>query len=191
MGQLCLGQYSLDNQWYRAYVERANAKDSTYDVFFIDYGNKEKLPAKRVRVMDAALAAVPAQAIQANLAYIKVGDKRGNTLDRGHILCGTCSLPLHDDVLSCLAPCHPSVPFVRPKVPSGASEYTVPARNLLAQLLSSGQPLLARVSSRDRPGAKDRHPKFTHGKLSVTLLEPESGANVAADLLSGERVLGC
>ena len=72
VGQLCLGQYTLDNQWYRAYVERANAKDSTYDVFFIDYGNKEKLPSKRVRVMDAALAAVPAQAIQACLAHVKV-----------------------------------------------------------------------------------------------------------------------
>ena len=72
VGQYCLGQFSLDNQWYRAYVERVNAKDGTFDVFFLDYGNRERLPGSRVRVMDAALAAVPPQAHQATLAYVKV-----------------------------------------------------------------------------------------------------------------------
>ncbi|KAG1657494.1 hypothetical protein FOA52_008370 [Chlamydomonas sp. UWO 241] len=72
-GQLCLGQFSLDNQWYRSYVERANTgKDTTYDVFFIDYGNRERLPASRVRTIDTALAAVPPQARQACLAYVRV-----------------------------------------------------------------------------------------------------------------------
>ncbi|GAX85627.1 hypothetical protein CEUSTIGMA_g13042.t1 [Chlamydomonas eustigma] len=140
VGQLCLGQYSLDDQWYRAVVERANAKDSTYDVFFLDYGNREKLTSRRVRVMDATLAAVPAQAMLACLAYVKV--------------------------------------------PAVGSEHAADAKACLSHLLGSGQTLLAHVSSRERPGAKDKHPQYTHGKLSVTLLEPGSGANIAAELLS-------
>jgi staphylococcal nuclease domain-containing protein 1 len=44
-----------------------------YDVYFIDFGNREALPSDRVRPMEAALAAVPAQAKPAGLAYLKVG----------------------------------------------------------------------------------------------------------------------
>jgi hypothetical protein len=44
-----------------------------YEVYFIDFGNKEKLPSERVRTIDAALSAVPPQARPAGLAYLKVG----------------------------------------------------------------------------------------------------------------------
>lgn len=37
-GALCLAQFSLDKQWYRAYVEKAHI--GAYDVFFIDFGNR-------------------------------------------------------------------------------------------------------------------------------------------------------
>jgi staphylococcal nuclease domain-containing protein 1 len=43
-----------------------------YEVYFIDFGNKEKLPSERVRTIDAALSAVPPQARPAALAYLKV-----------------------------------------------------------------------------------------------------------------------
>lgn len=39
----------------------------------MDFGNREKLNSERVRTIDAALAAVPAQARPACLAYLKVG----------------------------------------------------------------------------------------------------------------------
>lgn len=47
-GQLCLAQYSLDNQWYRAHVERVNRSEPMYDVYFIDYGNREKVHSGKV-----------------------------------------------------------------------------------------------------------------------------------------------
>lgn len=57
---------------YRGYVERVSPSEPRYEVFFIDFGNREKLPSDRVRPIDAALAAVPAQARPACLAYLKV-----------------------------------------------------------------------------------------------------------------------
>jgi staphylococcal nuclease domain-containing protein 1 len=47
-----------------------------YEVYFIDFGNKEKLPSERVRTIDAALSAVPPQARPAGLAYLKVRKTR-------------------------------------------------------------------------------------------------------------------
>jgi staphylococcal nuclease domain-containing protein 1 len=44
-----------------------------FEVYFIDFGNKEKLNSEDVRPLDAALSAVPAQARPAGLAYVKVG----------------------------------------------------------------------------------------------------------------------
>ncbi|KAG2441222.1 hypothetical protein HYH02_010066 [Chlamydomonas schloesseri] len=72
VGQLCLAQYSLDGQWYRAYVERVNRSEPQYDVFFIDYGNRERVPSNKVRTIDAALSAVPPQATACCLAHVKV-----------------------------------------------------------------------------------------------------------------------
>lgn len=72
VGQLCVAQYSADGQLYRAYVERVNMTEPQYDIFFIDYGNKEKVNSKAVRPISAALAAVPPQAHLCTLAYIKV-----------------------------------------------------------------------------------------------------------------------
>ena len=43
-----------------------------YQVQFVDFGNRERVEATSVRPIDPALQAVPAQAFQANLAYVKV-----------------------------------------------------------------------------------------------------------------------
>ncbi|KAI3435969.1 hypothetical protein D9Q98_002027 [Chlorella vulgaris] len=73
-GDKCLALSSADKQWYRAAVERAFVADPTapkYDVLFIDFGNKEHITGQQVRPMPPALAAVPGQAQQACLAFIK------------------------------------------------------------------------------------------------------------------------
>ncbi|EFJ43941.1 hypothetical protein VOLCADRAFT_95870 [Volvox carteri f. nagariensis] len=80
-GQLCLAQFSLDQCWYRGYVERVNRSEPMYDVFFIDYGNRERVASSKasglrmVRTIDAAMSAVPPQAIPCCLAYIKVPEQ--------------------------------------------------------------------------------------------------------------------
>ncbi|GLI65134.1 hypothetical protein VaNZ11_008590 [Volvox africanus] len=71
-GELCLAQFSLDQCWYRAYVERVNRSEPMYDMYFIDYGNRERVASNKVRTIDAALSAVPPQAIPCALAHIKV-----------------------------------------------------------------------------------------------------------------------
>ncbi|KAL4429360.1 hypothetical protein ABPG77_005134 [Micractinium sp. CCAP 211/92] len=82
-GDKCLAQSSVDKQWYRATVEKAYAADPTapkYDVLFIDFGNREHVAAGQVRPMPPALAAVPGQAHQACLAFVKapgVEDEHG------------------------------------------------------------------------------------------------------------------
>lgn len=72
---MCLGQFSGDQAWYRARVEAADSRDPVnpqYSVAFIDYGNKETLPASRVRAIQPQLEAVPPQAMLCTLAYLKV-----------------------------------------------------------------------------------------------------------------------
>ncbi len=59
----------------RARVESADNSDPvcpTYSVIFIDFGNREKVKATQVRPIDPALKAVPPQAHQASLVYLKV-----------------------------------------------------------------------------------------------------------------------
>ena len=46
VGTLCAAQYTVDDGWYRARVEQVVGADS-YDVMFVDYGNREALPRKR------------------------------------------------------------------------------------------------------------------------------------------------
>lgn len=45
--QACLAQYSLDGQWYRAHVERVNRSEPLYEVFFIDFGNRERVAGNK------------------------------------------------------------------------------------------------------------------------------------------------
>ncbi len=75
VGALCVAQYSLDNEWYRASVQRVISKDPVnpqYAVIFLDFGNTDRVGGKNVQQIDSALAAVPAQAHSCSLAYLKV-----------------------------------------------------------------------------------------------------------------------
>ncbi|KFM27295.1 Nuclease domain-containing protein 1 [Auxenochlorella protothecoides] len=72
-GDKCVARYE-DGQWYRASVERVHAADPTapeYDVYFVDFGNRQRAKGAAVRPMDAALAAVAPQATPATLAFVK------------------------------------------------------------------------------------------------------------------------
>lgn len=74
-GATCLARFSVDGQWYRAKVEHADVSDPvapSYWVRFLDYGNREKVGGAEIRSIDAALSAVPPQARQASLSFLKV-----------------------------------------------------------------------------------------------------------------------
>ena len=75
VGSQCIAQYTLDDQWYRASVQRVISSDPVnpqYAVVFMDFGNQETVGGKRVRTIEPALAAVPPQAHACSLAYLKV-----------------------------------------------------------------------------------------------------------------------
>ncbi len=58
------------------------------------------------------------------------------------------------------------------QVPTGSAEYAADAKSLLQQLLGGGMPLTATVMSREKAGAKDKHPRWANGHLSITLTDP-------------------
>jgi staphylococcal nuclease domain-containing protein 1 len=66
---------------YRGYIERVSPIEPRFEVYFIDFGNKERLNSEDVRPLDAALSAVPAQARPAQLAYVKVGGESSSAGD--------------------------------------------------------------------------------------------------------------
>ncbi|GBF98194.1 hypothetical protein Rsub_10694 [Raphidocelis subcapitata] len=72
VGALAVARYSLDGNWYRAYIEKVHPSEPRFEVFFVDYGNRERAASEAVRPCEAALAAVPGQAKAAELAYLRV-----------------------------------------------------------------------------------------------------------------------
>lgn len=71
IGQICRGRFTGDNTWYRALVTRA-ASPTTYEVFYVDFGNSETLEVGRLAPLDAAVAQIPRAAHLAQLAFVKV-----------------------------------------------------------------------------------------------------------------------
>lgn len=73
-GDILLGQFTVDDTWYRARVEAVNKERQTYDVRYVDYGNAETLPRSRLRALPASgrynAAALPFQAHLAQLAFV-------------------------------------------------------------------------------------------------------------------------
>jgi len=63
-GRYVLGQFTLDDNWYRGKILSADKKIS---VVYIDFGNQEVLPLSRMRTLPPALDGTPAQASRCNL----------------------------------------------------------------------------------------------------------------------------
>lgn len=74
-GQKVLAKFSVDGQWYRGYVESVvdpTSKREAAVVYFLDFGNKEKVAKADIRPLEAALAAPPPLAAAAQLAFVRV-----------------------------------------------------------------------------------------------------------------------
>ena len=77
VGDRCIARFSADGEWYRAVVEKVDASDPTarqYDVYFIDYGNRDRVGSSAIRTSNAELNAIPPQAHMACLAFVKAPD---------------------------------------------------------------------------------------------------------------------
>ncbi|XP_065359944.1 staphylococcal nuclease domain-containing protein 1 [Calliphora vicina] len=69
-GDLCAAQFSADNQWYRAKVERV--QDGNATVLYIDYGNKEVVPFTRLAALPAGFTSERPFATEYALALIQL-----------------------------------------------------------------------------------------------------------------------
>lgn len=69
IGMICVAQYSLDKQWYRAQVIGlpGNAK---VKIFYVDFGNVEIVPYKKLRKIADEHTKLPCQAIKCSLVDI-------------------------------------------------------------------------------------------------------------------------
>ncbi|XP_050376067.1 ribonuclease TUDOR 1 [Argentina anserina] len=76
-GDVVLAQFSQDNSWNRAMIVNAprgaveSSKDN-FEVFYIDYGNKENVPYSQLRPLDSSVSSAPGSAQLCGLAYLKV-----------------------------------------------------------------------------------------------------------------------
>ncbi|KAJ2954463.1 hypothetical protein O0L34_g2739 [Tuta absoluta] len=69
-GALCAARFSLDDQWYRAKVEKV-ADDKTAQIFYIDYGNREVVSSTRLAALPAGTESEPGYASEYALCCVK------------------------------------------------------------------------------------------------------------------------
>ncbi|CAE6420718.1 unnamed protein product [Rhizoctonia solani] len=71
-GELVAAKFSGDGQWYRAKVKRSSAAKKEVELTFVDYGNQETAPFSNTRPLDPRFKALPPQAQDARLSFIKL-----------------------------------------------------------------------------------------------------------------------
>jgi len=79
-GDIALCQFSLDGNWYRAKIQQGVDSKGCYSVFYMDYGNSEKVKAESLRpCTDKKLVGFPEQAKEAFLAFVDTAPKQYKT----------------------------------------------------------------------------------------------------------------
>lgn len=71
LNDLCVAQFSMDNEWYRAKILSCKSSGEV-TVLFIDYGNKEMTNSTKLAQMPAGFEALPAQAHEYALAMVQM-----------------------------------------------------------------------------------------------------------------------
>ena len=69
LGDLCAAKF-VDDQWYRAKVERLSGTDVI--VLYIDFGNRATIPRTKCGVLPASFSALPAFAKEYALAFMSL-----------------------------------------------------------------------------------------------------------------------
>ena len=76
-GTVCLGQFTEDNEWYRAVIEEV-ISGATALVSFVDYGNKEVLSSDRIAMLPAQFSQQPLQGFHSSLFDAGIKDMTWN-----------------------------------------------------------------------------------------------------------------
>lgn len=75
VGDLCCAKFSEDNSWYRAVVEVKVSLDKL-TVRFVDYGNKEDVHPKSIKLLKPEFLTEPVLTVQCCLAGVKPTDSQ-------------------------------------------------------------------------------------------------------------------
>lgn len=89
-GDLCVAKF-IDGLWYRARVEKVD-KDKKANVLYVDYGNRDSVPAVEMAPLPSSFHAMPAQAKEYRLAFTQLPPdvSHSNLVEQGHVC--ECSL---------------------------------------------------------------------------------------------------
>lgn len=68
-GMICAAQFSLDSAWYRAEIKKVESNKLI--IFYVDYGNSEKVDRKKARCIIQEYTILPVQAIKCRIRGIK------------------------------------------------------------------------------------------------------------------------
>jgi len=71
VGELVIAKFTEDEGWYRGKILK-KTPEGEYDVFYVDYGNFETLSNSRIRQIPPEFTALPYQAKEARLAYVRI-----------------------------------------------------------------------------------------------------------------------
>ncbi|XP_043235867.1 tudor domain-containing protein 1-like [Amphibalanus amphitrite] len=69
-GQVCVAQFSVDGKFYRAEIEIL-LSHGMVDVYYVDYGNRERISLQAVRKIEDKFMVIPKQALKCRLADIQ------------------------------------------------------------------------------------------------------------------------
>ncbi|CAF1408479.1 unnamed protein product [Rotaria magnacalcarata] len=70
-GELLAARFTVDNEWYRARVEKIEG-NNRISVYFVDYGNRELITdLSRLTQLPPGFSQLPAQAHECDLAYVR------------------------------------------------------------------------------------------------------------------------
>ena len=69
-GTVCAARFKLDDNWYRAKVQRGVGKNQ-YEVEFIDFGNSDTVNGEDLKKLTSELLAIEPSAKECSLAYIR------------------------------------------------------------------------------------------------------------------------
>ncbi|XP_037082243.1 tudor domain-containing protein 1-like [Pollicipes pollicipes] len=79
-GQVCVAQFSVDGKFYRAVIELL-LPHALVDVYYIDYGNRERVALQAVKKIEDKFMVIPMQALKCRLADILPMEPRNGWQD--------------------------------------------------------------------------------------------------------------
>ncbi|CAH0716552.1 unnamed protein product, partial [Brenthis ino] len=79
-GNICAARFSLDDQWYRAKVEKIT-EDKQIQIFYIDYGNREVVNQSRLAQLPAGTETEPPYVMEYALVCVKFSSDPDDRLE--------------------------------------------------------------------------------------------------------------